>query len=175
MSVINGVVVGLVTRVDDPRKLGRIKVHFPWLDEKHETDWVRIATMMAGGDRGSFFMPEVNDEVLVAFEHGDARFPFVVGFLWNGQDKPPAKDVRDRILKSKNGHQIRFLDSTPSGGSKGALVIEDAHGNRITMSNAKIMIKSTATLQLDAPSVVIQGKVKGKGYKRVIAPNNNDI
>jgi uncharacterized protein involved in type VI secretion and phage assembly len=135
LSKINGVVVGLVTNVADPLKQNRVKVHFPWLDDGHESDWVRIATAMAGGARGSMLMPEVNDEVLCAFEHGDARFPYVIGFLWNGQDAPPGTDVRDRKIVSNNKHQIRFLDATPSGGSKGALVIEDAHGNRITMSN----------------------------------------
>jgi phage baseplate assembly protein gpV len=67
MSMVQGVVVGLVTQV---RADGQVKVHFPWLDEEHETDWVRIATLMAGKDRGSFFMPEVEDEVLVAFGTG---------------------------------------------------------------------------------------------------------
>jgi uncharacterized protein involved in type VI secretion and phage assembly len=174
MSEIHGVVIGLVTKVNETQ-LGYVKVHFPWLDECNETDWIRVATLMAGNGRGSFFMPEVHDEVLVAFDHGDARFPYVVGFLWNGKDQPPSKHIRDRILKSKNGHSIRFLDATPNGGSRGALVIEDAHGNRITMSNAKIVIKSKAQLEIDAPSVVIQGTVSGKGYRRVIAPNNNTI
>jgi uncharacterized protein involved in type VI secretion and phage assembly len=122
---------------------------------------------MAGNGRGSFFMPEVNDEVLVAFEHGESRFPHVVGFMWNGQDKTPGEHVRDRKIVSKNGHMIRFLDSEPSGGSLGALVIEDAHGNRITMSNGKITIKAKAMLQLEAPMVRIN--------QRVVAPNPNPI
>src|SRR5947207_1456491 len=146
MSKIDGLVIGLVTSVADPLKQNRIKVHFPWLGDAQETDWIRISTMMAGAGRGSMFMPEVNDEVLVAFEHADTRFPHVVGFLWNGQDAPPGQDVRDRKIVSKNGHQIRFLDATPSGGSVGALIIEDGHGNRITMSNALIHIKSTSKL-----------------------------
>jgi uncharacterized protein involved in type VI secretion and phage assembly len=167
MSSVNGMVIGLVTNVADPLQQNRIKVHFPWLDDAQETDWIRIATMMAGGGRGSMFMPEVNDEVLVAFEHGDTRFPYVMGFLWNGQDAPPGQDVRDRKIVSKNGHQIRFLDSTPSGGSLGALIIEDAHGNRITMSNGQIHIKSTCVLALDAPTITLNG--------RLVAPNANPI
>jgi uncharacterized protein involved in type VI secretion and phage assembly len=171
MSKFAGVVVGLVTNVNDPEKLGRCKVHFPWLDESNETDWVRIATAMTGNATGSFLMPNVQDEVLVAFEHGDARFPYVVGFLWNGQDKPPADDVRERVIKSKNGHMIRFIDSTPDSGSSGALVIEDAHGNRITLSNGKIVIKSVGVLEIDAPTITLQGP----GYKRVVSPNSNPI
>jgi uncharacterized protein involved in type VI secretion and phage assembly len=175
VSQINGVVIGLVTNVDDKEHQGRVKVHFPWLAPDHETDWIRVATMMAGSGRGSFFMPELKDEVLVAFEHGDARFPIVVGFLWNGQDPPPARDVRERKIQSKNHHAIRFLDSTPDGGSLGALVIEDAHGNRITLSNAKVTVKSQAVVVIDAPTIVLQGTVAGNGYRRVVSPNNNPI
>jgi uncharacterized protein involved in type VI secretion and phage assembly len=167
MSKPSGVVVALVTNVQDPEQRGRIKLHFPWLDDKHETDWVRIATMMAGGGRGSQFLPEVNDEALVAFEHNDPRFPYVIGFLWNGKDDPPGEDVRDRKLVSKNGHQIRFLDSTPDGGSLGALIIEDAHGNTITMSNGQIHIKSVGILALEAPKILINN--------RIVAPNANAI
>ena len=171
MSVAQGVVVALVTNVSDPEKLGRVKVNFPWLDEKHESDWIRIATLMAGKDRGSFFMPEVNDEALVAFEHGDARFPVVIGFLWNGVDKPPATDVRDRLLKSKNGHQIRFLDSTPAGGDQGGIVIQDAMGNRITLSNGQIKVQSVGVLVLEGATVII----KVAGVSRVVAPTPNNI
>jgi uncharacterized protein involved in type VI secretion and phage assembly len=171
VSKIEGVVIGLVTQVDDPDKQGRVKLNFPWLDDKHETDWIRIATMMGGDNRGSFFMPEVGDEVLVAFEHGDTRFPIVIGFFWNGKDKPPSQHVRDRKIMSKNGHMIRFLDATPDSGSKGALIVEDAHGNRISLSNGKIKIQSVAVLEIDAPLITLQGP----GYKRVIAPNSNPI
>jgi uncharacterized protein involved in type VI secretion and phage assembly len=171
MSQVNGVVVGLVTNVNDPEKLGRIRVAFPWLDASYESEWIRIATMMAGSGRGSFFMPEVNDEVLLAFEHGDSRFPYVIGFLWNGKDKPPTEHVRDRMLKSKNGHTIRFLDSTPVKGDQGGIIIEDAHRNRITMTNAQITIRSTGALVLEGASVV----VRVNGVFRVVAPNGNAI
>lgn len=163
MSKIPGMVVGLVTQVD----VGKIKVNFPWLDETHESDWIRIATMMSGDNRGSFFMPERNDEVLLGFDKGDPRTPYVVGYLWNGQDAPPGQDVRDRRITSKNGHSLRFLDATPSGGSMGALVIQDAHGNVITMSNGKISISSRAVLEITAPTITLNG--------RVVAPNGNPI
>jgi uncharacterized protein involved in type VI secretion and phage assembly len=171
MSMVNGVVIALVTNVNDPEKLGRIKVHFPWLDAKHESDWIRIATMMAGNDRGSFFMPEVEDEVLIAFEHGDSRFPIAVGFLWNGVDRPPAEHVRDRILKSKNGHMVRLLDSTPTAGDSGGIVIEDANGNRVTMSNGMIKVSSIGVLSLEGAAVLI----KVGGAIRVVTPSGNPI
>jgi len=171
MSTVNGVVVGLVTSVADPEQLGRIKVSFPWLDASYESDWIRIATMMAGNGRGSFFLPEVDDECLLAFEHGDSRFPYVIGFLWNGKDKPPTQHVRDRMLKSKNGHMIRFLDSTPTRGDNGGVIIEDAHHNRITLSNAQITIRSTGALVLEGASVIL----RIGGVDRVVAGNGNPI
>jgi len=167
MSKMEGVVVGLVTDVNDPLKQGRVRVNFPWLDDQHQTDWIRIATTMAGNKRGTFFMPELQDEVLVAFEHNNPRMPHVIGFMWNGQDAPPGDDVRDRRITSKNGHSIRFLDSTPSGGSLGALVIEDAHGNKITLSNGKISIEAIGVLEMKAGIVTING--------RVVVPSGNPI
>jgi len=163
MSQMNGLVIGLVKQVE----AGRIKVNYPWLEESHESDWIRIATAMGGDNRGTFFMPEVDDEVLIGFDKGDTRTPYVVGFLWNGVDTPPSRDVRDRRITSKNGHSIRFLDSTPAGGSFGALVIEDAHGNAITLSNGKITIRSQGVLELKAPLVTVNG--------RVVTPNGNPI
>jgi phage baseplate assembly protein V len=171
MAIVNGVAIGIVTNVQDPSKQARIKVTMPWLSGDNETDWIRIAAGMAGDDRGSLLLPEVGDEVLLAFDHGDTRFPYVLGFLWNGQDKPPSDDVRDRKIKSKNGHQIRFLDSTPQNGDMGALVIEDAHGNTITMSNGKITISSVSVLELNGNTILLTGP----GFSRTIAPNSNPI
>jgi uncharacterized protein involved in type VI secretion and phage assembly len=166
MSTIQGIVTGTVTKIDEEIP-GRIKVRFNAHEQSHETDWIRIATTMGGNNRGTFFMPELEDEVVVGFERGDARFPYVLGFLWNGPDKPPADHVRLRRIQSVNGHSITFIDSTESNGSKGALVIEDAHGNVITMSNGKVVIKSVGLLELDAPVVTING--------RIVSPNSNPI
>lgn len=163
MSTMNGVVIGLVTQV----KPGQVKVTYPWLDAQHETDWVRIAAPMSGNGRGCFIMPELHDEVLLAFDQGNPRLPYVIGFLWNGADTPPGSDVRDRRLTSRNGHTIRFLDSTPSGGSLGALIIEDAHGNKIVMSNGKISIRAMGVLDLDAPHVTIKGRPVAAGFNPI--------
>lgn len=171
MNSINGVVIGIVKNLDDPDNMGRIQVNFPWLSGNNSSQWARIATLMAGSDRGSWFMPELEDEVLVAFDHGDIQHPYIVGFLWNGQDRPPSEQTRERMIRSLNGHTIRFLDSTPNAGDLGALVIEDAHGNMITLSNGKITIKSKAVLELNAPIITLQGP----GYRRVVSPNNNPL
>jgi len=171
MKRFDGVIVGVVHDVDDPDGEGRVRVEFPWLGGKSESYWASIAAPMAGAQRGIFFMPEVGDEVLVAFDRGDVDHPYVIGFLWNGRDKPPTTSVHERMLRSVNGHAIRFLDATPNGGNLGGIVIEDAHGNRITLSNGKITVKSVAVLELDAPVITL----KGPGYRRVVTPNNSPI
>jgi uncharacterized protein involved in type VI secretion and phage assembly len=155
MRKMNGVVSAVVKSLDDPTGQARIQLGFPWLSDTQRSSWAPVAAAMAGGGRGAFLMPEVGDEVLVSFEHGDFDHPFIVGFLWNGVDQPPGQDHRDRKLVSKNGHQIRFLDSTPSGGSNGA------------MSNGKINITSTGVLSLNAPTILANG--------RLIVSNANPI
>ena len=95
---IYGMVIGIVTNNQDPDKLGRVKVRFPWLSDEDESQWARMLTPMAGDNRGMYFIPEVDDEVLVAFEQGDMRFPYILGALWNGEDKPP--DGVDENIKS---------------------------------------------------------------------------
>ncbi|MBA3746478.1 MAG: VgrG-related protein [Solirubrobacterales bacterium] len=81
-------VVGVVTNNDDPDKMGRVRVKFPGLDEQKEGWWARVASPSASGKRGMMMMPLVDDEVVVGFEHGDPRRPFVLGSLWNGTSKP---------------------------------------------------------------------------------------
>jgi uncharacterized protein involved in type VI secretion and phage assembly len=90
MNEILGVVVALVTKVDGDHP-GQVRLHYPWLTDDHQTDWVRIATLMGGHNRGSYFMPEVGDEALVAFEHGDPDQPIVVGRLYNADRLPPPR------------------------------------------------------------------------------------
>src|ERR1700738_5179898 len=131
MGQFNGVVIGLVTNVDDPELQGRCKLHFPWLDPSNETDWFRIATVMAGDGRGTFFMPEVNDEVLVAFEHGDARFPYIVGFLWNGKDAPPETNVNKRTIKSKKGHTVVLDD----GDDSEKITVQSSSGHQVVLDD----------------------------------------
>jgi uncharacterized protein involved in type VI secretion and phage assembly len=130
--VVHGVVVALVTDVDDPDAAGRVKVSFPWLSEEYESWWARVAQLGAGDQRGAVWLPEVNDEVLVAFEHGDTRRPYVVGSLYNGVDLPRLGDglvdaatgaVKRRGFVSKAGHRLVFLDDDAKSGT--ALVSGD--------------------------------------------------
>jgi uncharacterized protein involved in type VI secretion and phage assembly len=152
-----GIVVGKVTEVEDPEGHGRIKVRYPHMDDT-ATEWSSVASIMAGSDRGCFFMPEVDDEVLLAFQHGDYDHPFIVGFVWNPVQAPPSADPRQRMIRSKNGHTIRLIDSTPNNGNKGAIVIEDAHGSVITLTNGLIHIHSEMHVEISAKSMKIMGR-----------------
>jgi len=133
---IYGVVVGVVTNNQDPEKLGRVKVVYPWLSDSEESHWARVATLMAGKDRGSFYLPEVDDEVLLAFEHGDVRFPYVVGSLWNGKDTPRydnADGKNDkRVITSRAGHEFVFDDND----QKGQVVIHTKKNHTITLDDS---------------------------------------
>lgn len=142
---IYGVVVGIVTNNKDDEGMGRVKVKFPWLSDDDESWWARVATMMGGSSRGSYFLPEVNDEVLIAFEHGDVRFPYVVGALWNGKDAPPTTNSDGqnniRVIKSRSGHIVR-LDDTD--GNEKIEVIDKTGNNSITIGSSDNSITITA-------------------------------
>jgi uncharacterized protein involved in type VI secretion and phage assembly len=153
----SGLVVGKVTDVVDPEGLGRIKVRYPHMSDT-KTNWSSVASIMAGGDRGCFFMPEIDDEVLLGFQHGNWDHPFIVGFVWNPVQAPPSRDHRQRMIRSKNGHTIRFVDSTPKNGNKGAIIIEDAHGSVITLTNGLIHIHSEGHVELSANTMNIMGR-----------------
>jgi uncharacterized protein involved in type VI secretion and phage assembly len=162
---IYGVAIGIVTNNQDPDKLGRVKVTFPWLNDREESYWARVATPMAGGDRGIYFLPEVHDEVLVMFEHGDLRFPYIIGALWNGQDTPPTHNDDGnnniRLIKSRSGHLIRLNDQDSqekieiidkSGNNS---LIFDTQNNTITINSAQNLNLSArnGTLKLEAQSI----------------------
>src|SRR5438067_7185259 len=136
-SKMFGVEVAIVTNVKDDQKLGRIKVCFPRLPGKPESDWVRVVQPAAGAGRGFYWLPEVNDEVLVAFERGEAHRPYVVGALWNGKDKPMKDAYTDenttRMIQTKSGHQIVFNDK--SGEEK--ITIGDKSGKRTITFDVK--------------------------------------
>ena len=156
-SPVNGIVLGRVTS-NDPNGGGRIQVQFPWLGEDTEPRWCSVASAMAGAGRGLYFMPEVGDEVLVAFDHGDFDHGYVIGFTWNPVQQPPSTSPDQRIMRSREGHTIRLLDGAENGGNRGALIVEDAHGNAITMTNGVVTVFSRGHLNIQATSVSIMGR-----------------
>src|SRR3974390_1449993 len=124
-----GVAFAIVTNNRDPEGLARVKVALPWMGDRAESDWARVGTPMAGPQRGVYLLPEVDDEVLVAFEQGSPSAPYVLGGLWNGKDAPPESNADGhndrRTIKSRSGHVIRLTDT------KGQEQIEiiDSSGN----------------------------------------------
>jgi len=133
-------VIGIVTDNKDPSKLGRVKIKIPVLSEQDTTFWCPIIMIGAGKNRGWFFIPEKDDEVLVMFEHGDVNRPLIVGALWNGKDKPPEKNAGGnprRVIKSREGNKITFDDEKEQliledGAQKGRITF-DAKANKITI------------------------------------------
>ena len=152
-----GVTVGLVTNNRDPEGLGRVKLALPWLADGFETDWARVVTPMAGASRGLYALPEVDDEVLVGFEHGRPDAPYVLGALWNGKDKPPESngDGRNdrRSLTSRSGHVIRLTDTD----GQERVEILDRTGR-----NSVVLETTTNTVTISADADVVVRAAKGK-------------
>lgn len=169
-----GLVVGVVTNNQDPDGLARVRLRFPWLNAAEESHWARIAVPMAGKDRGLYCLPEVEDEVLVAFEHGDLRLPYVLGALWNGKDVPPADngDGKNnlRLIKSRSGHVIRLNDED----GKETIEIIDKSGNNsliidtaaqtITITSDKdiSLIASNGKISLEAKEIALKSSADAK-------------
>ncbi len=168
----------LVSDIKDADGQGRVKVTLPWAPDtgggRYEA-WARLATLMGGKNRGSWFVPDVNDEVLVVFEGGDTRRPYVVGGLWNGTDSPPESmdgsgNNYKKVLRSRNGVKVtlddqdgqeKFICETP-GGQKitlkdgpGAVEIVDSNGNSIKLESAGVTVTASAKVTVNASSVAI--------------------
>ncbi|MBV7266243.1 phage baseplate assembly protein V [Erythrobacter ani] len=162
-----GLVIGSVIENEDPDNQGRIRVSYSGIDQSLESDWIPYSAPFAGPDRGLFFIPELDDEVIIGFLHGDFNHPIVLGSMWNGQAEAPATDPRVRMLRSKNGHSLRFIDSTPDNGDNGAIWLDDPHENALMMCNTHVVLRASGTLRLEGANIMING--------RTIEPNNNKI
>jgi uncharacterized protein involved in type VI secretion and phage assembly len=173
-----GVYPATVSDVSDPENLGRVKVRLPWLPDPGGSSyevWARLATLMAGDGRGTWFIPDTNDEVLVAFEGGNPRRPYVVGALWNGRDAPPeqmdgAGQNNVKTILSRAGVRITLDDTqgavklrleTPGGQSivlsdaDRSIVAQDANGNSVKLEAAGITVTASAKVTVQASTVEI--------------------
>lgn len=169
---IYGVAAGEVVENIDSTGQGRVKVSLPWLPNSQP--WCRVAVPMAGRDRGAYFIPQVGDEVLVAFSHGDIREPYVIGNLWNGRDTPPTQvptdAVNKRIIRTPAGHEIELDDAAQS------ITITSSTDHKVTIepqkieiamagdtakvslsSGGEVAIEATTTLKLKAKKISIEG------------------
>lgn len=138
-GTINGVMVATVTNINDPEKLGRVKLKFPVRENEHETDWAPIVSLMTGSAMGMMFIPDVGDEVLVAFHLGHLNQPFVIGSLWNSQKKPPTYEQTNKIrkIRTKKGHEVIFDDND----SAAKLTLKTPDGHKIEFDDQKDTIK----------------------------------
>ena len=176
-----------VAAVNDPDLLGRVQVRVLNFDGATDQDapvWARVATPFAGGDRGAFFIPDVDDEVLVVFVNGDSRLPIVVGGLWNGAQSPPEQlggsgDRVDRwTFVGKKGTRIAIVEETDGEATislttpnqaqtvsiketAGGKITLDAAGSTITIDTSGVAITTGAKVSVQASTVdVSAGMVK---------------
>ncbi len=184
-----GAVVAIVTNTEDPKKMGRVKVKYPWLTEEAESDWVRIAGPGAGKEVGFFALPEVNDEVLVIFEHGDFNYPFILGGLWNGKDAIPPEPAAAangekplvRTWRSRKGHRFTVYDNPDNKieietGGKHKILMDDAN-KKITITSGSGSLK--IILDDNAKKITIDGggeiEVKAGSNLKLQAGGNVDV
>ena len=162
MDRVNGIVTGIVTNVDDPEGEGRVELRFPWMPGEIRSSWAPVAAPLAGPSRGFYFSPEVDDEVLVAFEHGDFDHPFVLGYLWNGIDRPPETERKNRVILTPGGHTLRFEDADPR-----KLILQSSSGHKLefddTPGAAKISIASAAGQTILIDDAALKIEVNGGG------------
>jgi len=167
--------VGIVADNKDPKGWGRVRVKLPALTEDHMSNWARIITMGAGSSRGFDWLPEVNDEVLVGFEHGDIHRPYIIGGLWNGTEKPPQTPeesvvdgkVRLKTVKTRAGHTLQFIEED-KGDSKKGIYLTTAGGQQLTFNDTEEFIhvknKDGHQIKLDQKNMKLEIETKD-GHK----------
>jgi uncharacterized protein involved in type VI secretion and phage assembly len=181
---MSGVVSARVFEHNDPRGMGRIQIKYDWMDEERSA-WARMTTPSAGGGRGFMFMPEVGDEVLVAFEHGDPERPYIIGALWNGVDSAPrqgfwdgeamqavggngaqlAADMARNDIKrivTKSGNRIQLVDV----GGKESIVISTPGGQTIQLIDSCPETGGRKMLCLNSPGDIFLNAPEGRIHLR---------
>jgi uncharacterized protein involved in type VI secretion and phage assembly len=181
----SSVALAIVVDNRDDSGTGRVRVSYPWHDQPLETYWARVAVPMAGKRRGFYFIPEPGDEVLVAFERGDLRLPYVVGSLWNLESPTPATNADGRNdlrqIRTRKGHTLTFNDGAKANAElrlndgkrltidDNAITLQDQQGNGFTIDSrtGSIRIQAAGSLTLKAASISIESSgaidVKGSG------------
>jgi uncharacterized protein involved in type VI secretion and phage assembly len=176
---VEGVAIGVVTNNQDPDKMGRVKVKYPWRENSPESFWARMAVLAAGNNRGTLWLPEVGDEVLLGFDKGSIEHPYVLGSLWNGSDAPPETNADGendtKMFRSRCGHQIKFfekqgqeiLEIKTKGGNvllmddtsgSAQVLLKDNAGNQITIktSDNSVTIESGMSLKIKSQKIDIE-------------------
>lgn len=175
---LRGAQLAIVVAIDDPDGRNRVQVRLVGCDDSSRQDaalWARVVCPFAGKDRGAFFIPDVDDEVLVVFQNGDPSYPLVLGGLWNGDSTSPANTEgstnRYKVIRSRNGVKLTlddqrgtetFIAETPGGqrvtlkDGPGKVLIEDANGNSITLDTSGITINAAAVVTVQAAQVNVK-------------------
>jgi uncharacterized protein involved in type VI secretion and phage assembly len=177
-----GAYPAVVVDIKDPDGQGRVRVKLPWSPDgggaAYEA-WARLATLMGGRNRGTWFVPDVDDEVLVVFLGGETKLPVVVGALWNGQDAPPetmdgAGNNFRKVIRSRNGVKLtlddqdgqeRLVLETPGGQSvtlqdgPGAIEVRDANGNTVRLDASGVTVTTTAKVTVNATTVQVSASL----------------
>jgi uncharacterized protein involved in type VI secretion and phage assembly len=177
------IAIGVVKDLEDPKKLGRVRVALPHLGNK-QSPWARLATLMAGPGCGSLYRPSEGDEVLVAFLHGDPSQPYIVGALWNEDDTPPenggTKENHVRTITSRSGQVFRFVDKPGSErielhdkqnklrclidvanglvaveADQGNIRVKAGTGNVDVEAGGSVTVKAKGSMTLEAASITI--------------------
>jgi phage baseplate assembly protein gpV len=189
-----GVAVGTVTSQLDPMGLGRVQLKLPMIDSTDSSAWARVAVPMAGASRGTYLIPDVGDEVLVAFEHGDINAPYVIGALWNLKAPPPLPSPLPQIrtIRTQAGNEITITEipatitiSTPAGQK----IVLSPTGIQITTGSSAInltpdgitvsgtpnlTLTATAAINITAPNITVNGSAaatfQSGGVCNVTAP-----
>ncbi|HEY5925080.1 MAG TPA: phage baseplate assembly protein V, partial [Kofleriaceae bacterium] len=136
----------------------RVRVKYPWMNEQEKSFWARIAIPMAGKERGTYFLPEVDDQVLVVFEHGDVNKPIVIGALWSKKQEPVEVNQtgknNTKLIKSRAGHRIIFDDTD---GSEKITIVDKTKKNKIVLDSANkvVKIESAGDIEVKAKTNVI--------------------
>ncbi len=183
-----GAVVGIVTNTDDPEDWGRVKVKYPWMSEDVESHWARVVGIGAGPEAGLYVMPEVDDEVLVIFGHGEINQPFVLGGLWNGLDAIPPEGGNSsagerplvRTWRSRSGHWIAMFDNADN---KVEIITSGGHNVTLDDANRLLSIKTSGgqSIILDDSSSKIsiesqsEIEIKSNGNLKIEAAANIDL
>ena len=176
-----GVVTAIVTNTEDPESWGRIKIKYPWMTDDAESWWARLAAPGAGPEAGFIAIPDVDDEVLIAFEHGDFNSPVVIGGLWNGKHATPPSTAGAaageqplvRTWQSRNGHFIAMHDDDDQ---KVELITTDGHQMVFDDTNKKVEITTAGghSVTMDDQGKTIEISSSG-GHKIVMDDNGRKI
>lgn len=170
---IAGAVVGIVKSVQDDSGQGRILLEFPHLPGAPVSAMAPVAAPLAGKNRGAFYMPELEDEALVCFDQGDINHPYIIGYLWNGVDKPPETDPKNRIFLSPGGNTLRFED----GDNAKKVILQSSSGHKIVLDDSSaansITIQTNGNLSVTLSDA--QSSITLSGGGRMITMSSGTV